>query len=268
MVRRPPLRSPALALLLAAGLPGQQPHRIGVFFWHDSPNDRATFEGIRRGFADAGARCDFVVREADSDADRAAVALRELREGGCELVFAMGTQAALLAERAITDRPVVFAAVSNPVASGVVPSWESSGRDNVCGATNWIAPQNVLEVFRLAVPGIARLGMLRSADAGVVSQAELATMRSWLEHTAHPRIEVIESVARTGRCVVVHEAPVFGGLGAEIAARVTEHCFFSLEAPVLRVGAPHAPYPPSKLEHLYLPDVDRILDAVDTVRGM
>ncbi|MCA8951724.1 MAG: hypothetical protein KDE27_19605, partial [Planctomycetes bacterium] len=53
-----------------------------------------------------------------------------------------------------------------------------------------------LEVFRLAVPGIARLGMLRSADAGVVSQAELATMRSWLEHTAHPRIEVIESVAR------------------------------------------------------------------------
>ena len=79
---------------------------------------------------------------------------------------------------------------------------------------------------------------------------------------------VIESVARTGRCVVVHEAPVFGGLGAEIAARVTEHCFFSLEAPVLRVGAPHAPYPPSKLEHLYLPDVDRILDAVDTVRGM
>jgi pyruvate dehydrogenase E1 component beta subunit len=49
---------------------------------------------------------------------------------------------------------------------------------------------------------------------------------------------------------------------------VTQECFFNLEAPVLRVGAPHAPYPPSKLEHLYLPDVDRILDAVDTVRGM
>jgi pyruvate dehydrogenase E1 component beta subunit len=79
---------------------------------------------------------------------------------------------------------------------------------------------------------------------------------------------VVESVARTGRCVVVHEAPVFGGLGAEVAARVTQECFFNLEAPVLRVGAPHAPYPPSKLEHLYLPDVDRILDAVDTVRGM
>ncbi|MGB3013354.1 MAG: alpha-ketoacid dehydrogenase subunit beta [Candidatus Nanopelagicales bacterium] len=79
---------------------------------------------------------------------------------------------------------------------------------------------------------------------------------------------VFDSVARTGRAIVVHEAPVFGGLGAEIATRISEKCFFSLEAPVLRVGAPHAPYPPSKLEHHYLPDVDRILDAVDTVRGM
>lgn len=79
---------------------------------------------------------------------------------------------------------------------------------------------------------------------------------------------VVDSVRRTGRCVVVHEAPVFGGLGAEIAARVQQECFFDLEAPVLRVGAPHAPYPPSRLEHLYLPDVDRVLDAVDSVRSM
>lgn len=78
---------------------------------------------------------------------------------------------------------------------------------------------------------------------------------------------VFDSVRRTGRCVVVHEAPVFSGLGAELAARVQQECFFDLEAPVLRVGAPHAPYPPSRLEKFYLPDVDRILDAVDTVRG-
>jgi pyruvate dehydrogenase E1 component beta subunit len=78
---------------------------------------------------------------------------------------------------------------------------------------------------------------------------------------------VFDSVRRTGRAVVVHEAPVFVGLGAEIAAQISQECFFSLEAPVLRVGAPHTPYPPSKLEHHYLPDVDRILDAVDTVRS-
>ena len=55
------------------------------------------------------------------------------------------------------------------------------------------------------------------------------------------------SVRKTGRLVVVHEAPVFGGLGAEIAARVGENCFYSLEAPVRRVGGFATPYPPSKL---------------------
>ena len=71
------------------------------------------------------------------------------------------------------------------------------------------------------------------------------------------------SVDRTGRLVVVHEAPVFLGVGAEVAARITERCFYRLESPVLRVGGYHAPYPPSKVEHEYLPDLDRILDAVD-----
>ena len=74
---------------------------------------------------------------------------------------------------------------------------------------------------------------------------------------------IVASVRRTGRCVVVHEAPVTGGLGAEIAARVTERCFYQLEAPVLRVGGFSTPYPPSRLEDHYLPDLDRVLDAVD-----
>jgi pyruvate dehydrogenase E1 component beta subunit len=71
------------------------------------------------------------------------------------------------------------------------------------------------------------------------------------------------SVEKTGRAVVVHEAPVFLGMGAEVAARVTEQCFYFLEAPVLRVGGFDTPYPPSRLEEEYLPDLDRILDAVD-----
>jgi pyruvate dehydrogenase E1 component beta subunit len=76
---------------------------------------------------------------------------------------------------------------------------------------------------------------------------------------------ITASVRRTGRCVVVHEAPVTGGLGAEVAARVTEQCFYHLEAPVLRVGGFSTPYPPSRLEEHYLPDLDRVLDAVDRV---
>ncbi|OII68349.1 MULTISPECIES: alpha-ketoacid dehydrogenase subunit beta [unclassified Streptomyces] len=71
------------------------------------------------------------------------------------------------------------------------------------------------------------------------------------------------SVEKTGRLVVVHEAPVFFGSGAEIAARITERCFYHLEAPVLRVGGYHAPYPPARLEEEYLPGLDRVLDAVD-----
>jgi 2-oxoisovalerate dehydrogenase E1 component beta subunit len=76
---------------------------------------------------------------------------------------------------------------------------------------------------------------------------------------------VVESVRRTGRLIVVHEAPQSFGVGAELAARVTEQAFYSLEAPVLRVAGYDTPYPPSRLEHEWLPNVDRVLDAVDKV---
>jgi 2-oxoisovalerate dehydrogenase E1 component beta subunit len=71
------------------------------------------------------------------------------------------------------------------------------------------------------------------------------------------------SVRKTGRVVVVHEAPVFAGLGAEIAAAITERCFTALEAPVQRVGGYNTPYPPARVEDEYLPELDRVLDAVD-----
>ncbi|MEU8483881.1 MULTISPECIES: alpha-ketoacid dehydrogenase subunit beta [unclassified Streptomyces] len=74
---------------------------------------------------------------------------------------------------------------------------------------------------------------------------------------------VQKSVEKTRRLVVVHEAPVFLGTGAEIAARITERCFYHLEAPVLRVGGYAVPYPPARLEDEYLPGLDRVLDAVD-----
>jgi len=75
---------------------------------------------------------------------------------------------------------------------------------------------------------------------------------------------VVESVRRTGRLIVVHEAPGSFGVGAELAARVQRQAFYSLEAPVLRVTGYDTLYPPSRLENEWLPNVDRILDAVDT----
>jgi pyruvate dehydrogenase E1 component beta subunit len=125
---------------------------------------------------------------------------------------------------------------------------------------------------------------LEGADATLLCYGPL--VRTCLEAAAAARedgrsVEVIDlrslspldmdtitaSVRKTGRCVVAHEAPVFAGLGAEIAARVTERCFYHLEAPVLRVGGFATPYPPSRLEEHYLPDLDRILDAVDRTFG-
>ena len=74
---------------------------------------------------------------------------------------------------------------------------------------------------------------------------------------------VATSVRKTGRLVTVHEASTFLGLGAELAAAIMQDCFYSLEAPVLRVGGYNVPYPPSRLEEDFLPDLDRVLDAVD-----
>ncbi|MDT7547501.1 MAG: 2-oxoisovalerate dehydrogenase component beta subunit [Actinomycetota bacterium] len=78
---------------------------------------------------------------------------------------------------------------------------------------------------------------------------------------------VLESVRRTKRLVIVHEAPSFVGLGAEIAARVSEELYYEMEAPVLRVTGYDIPYPPSRVEEEYLPDLDRVLHVVDRSLG-
>jgi 2-oxoisovalerate dehydrogenase E1 component beta subunit len=74
---------------------------------------------------------------------------------------------------------------------------------------------------------------------------------------------IIASVQKTGRLVIAAEASGFASIGSEIAATVTERAFYSLEAPVLRVNSFDAPFPPAKLETIFLPDVDRVLEAVD-----
>jgi 2-oxoisovalerate dehydrogenase E1 component beta subunit len=76
---------------------------------------------------------------------------------------------------------------------------------------------------------------------------------------------IFASVKKTRRAVVVHEAPLSLGPGSELAARVTEECFYHLEAPVLRVAGFDTPYPPSRMEEEYLPDLDRVLEGVDRV---
>jgi pyruvate dehydrogenase E1 component beta subunit len=73
---------------------------------------------------------------------------------------------------------------------------------------------------------------------------------------------LVNAVVKTGRCVVVHEAPVSAGFGAEVAATLAEEAFYDLDAPIARVGAWDTPYPPGSLEGWYLPTVERVMKAV------
>ncbi|HNM83344.1 MAG: alpha-ketoacid dehydrogenase subunit beta [Mycobacterium sp.] len=79
---------------------------------------------------------------------------------------------------------------------------------------------------------------------------------------------VADSVRRTGRCVVMHEGPRTLGFGAELAARISEELFYDLESPVLRATGFDTPYPPARLEKLWLPGVDRLLDCVERALEM
>jgi 2-oxoisovalerate dehydrogenase E1 component beta subunit len=74
---------------------------------------------------------------------------------------------------------------------------------------------------------------------------------------------IMASVKKTSRAVIVHEAPTNVSISSEIAARISNEAFYNLEAPVIRVGGFDTPYPPAKLEEIYLPDADRILEAID-----
>ena len=74
---------------------------------------------------------------------------------------------------------------------------------------------------------------------------------------------VAASVRKTGRAVVMHEGPRTLGFGAELAARISEELFYDLEAPVLRATGFDTPYPPARLEKLWLPGPDRLLDCVE-----
>ncbi|GAB3386140.1 alpha-ketoacid dehydrogenase subunit beta [Humibacter soli] len=133
-----------------------------------------------------------------------------------------------------------------------------------------------LDSARVVVPGtdvtLVTYGPLvqTAVDAAFASEDDGVSIEVLDLRSLAPLDEdaIVASVEKTGRIVIAHEAQRFGGLGAEIAAMVTERCFGRLEAPPLRVTGHDIPYPPSELEDHYLPDLDRVLDAVDRVMGV
>ncbi|MGN6271922.1 MAG: alpha-ketoacid dehydrogenase subunit beta [Protaetiibacter sp.] len=107
---------------------------------------------------------------------------------------------------------------------------------------------------------VAQLLQAAEVAASEGTSVEVVDLRSLAPIDYAP---IVESVQKTGRLVVAQEAPGNVSVGSEVAATVAERAFYSLEAPVLRVSGFDTPFPPAKLEGVYLPDVDRILEAVD-----
>ena len=103
-----------------------------------------------------------------------------------------------------------------------------------------------LQAARLAVEDGVKLEVI---DLRSLSPLDLDTLKT--------------SVMKTGRAIVVHEASSSGGIGGEVGQCLMQSCFYNLKAPVLRVTGYDTPYPPSRIEDDYLPDADRILDAVE-----
>ncbi len=190
-------------IFLAAALSAQgRTFRVGVLYWHRSPNDLAAERGIRKAFELRGMACEFVVHHADGDERKARAWLDTCRDQGLDLLFTMGTRATFLAEGWVGSLPIVFAAVTNPVEAGFAPSFgervrRSSTLVRMTGTSNWLPPETVLHVFRLAVPGMRRLGILRSSASGFVSAVELRGLRDSVAKSAgasEQELEVVEVV--------------------------------------------------------------------------
>ncbi len=195
------MRTSICALLLsvllapppAAGGAGRP--RIGVLFWHDSPNDGAAYEGVNEGFALAGVLPIFEVVRAAGDDAAARAALRDFEERGLDLVYALGTGAALRARAEVTRVPVVFTAVTDPVGSGVVASLAGSGR-NLCGTASGVDPADTLRVFRTALPGLRALAVVYD-PANPVSRGEVEGARR-AASAMDPPMRLLERTAEAG----------------------------------------------------------------------
>ncbi len=190
---------PLLPLALMALIPtvrvsAREPFRIGVLFWHESPNDERAFLGVQSGFALAGLKTKIERFDAAEDAEKARSALRDWRDRSFDLVYAMGTSATIRARETLTKLPVVFTAVTNPVGSGVVPSWDGS-ESNLCGNSNWISTPKVLKVFRSAVPDLARLGVILNRD-NPVSIEEVAEAKRYFQKNPEKRLALYEEYLR------------------------------------------------------------------------
>jgi pyruvate dehydrogenase E1 component beta subunit len=164
----------------------------------------------------------------------------------------------LLRQAIASDDPVVF--------------FEPKRRYHAKGEVDLeAAPALPMHRARVVVPGdqitvVTWGGLVQTAMDAAVAAADEGTSLEVIDLRSISPLDldtVAASVRKTGRVVIAHEAPGTAGVGAELAAAITEACFHHLEAAPVRVTGHDIPYPPAKLEHHHIPDLDRILDGVD-----
>lgn len=182
-----------LWILLSASMVNadNQPYKIGILMWHESQHDEKALEGFITGMELSGISHKIELKRAYGDESQARIFLRNWKEKKVDLVFTIGTKGTLWAMEEINQIPIVFSAVTDPVATGIAESWRSSGR-NITGSSNWIECKNKLKIFKEAIPHLKKLGVIYRADNPV------------------PWAEIICARDSPGLDVVLEEAPIEG----------------------------------------------------------
>lgn len=176
-MRRLLLIATGLWVLLSASMVNADHHiyKIGILMWHESQHDEKTLQGFITGMELSGISHKIELKRAYGDESQARIFLRNWKEKKVDLIFTIGTKGTLWAMEEMQHIPIVFSAVTDPVATGIAKSWQSSGR-NVTGSSNWIEFENKLKIFKEAIPHLKKLGVIYRPD-NPVPQAEIVCAR-------------------------------------------------------------------------------------------
>ncbi len=134
-------------------------YRIGVLVWHKTVHDEDALIGLLKGIELSRLPADLNIRRVDGNEAETRRILSAWQKDNVDLICIVGTKAAIIALEEIQDIPIVFTAVTNPVASGISKSWDGSGR-NVTGSSNWIDSEILLNTFKQTIPYLKSLGVI------------------------------------------------------------------------------------------------------------
>lgn len=163
----------------------------------------------------------------------------------------------LLGQAIRCDDPVVFLEPKRSYWSKgeVTPDAEPLDMDNACVVRK--GNDLTIATYAALIPIALKAAAVLADEGRDVEVVDLRSISPIDDDT------VVNSVRKTGRLIIAHEASQSGGIGGELAARVQSRAFYDLEAPIHRVTGYDTPYPASRLEENWLPNLDRILEACD-----